>query len=1234
MIPLNAPELGRIASLLAEYDPKSTLALTAGLLTEPTLHANTIRIETLAHLAVAHCQGIRQPGPGAFRGWINRELGSTQFALLEDPVEDVFVGNVQTPEGNRRVFEGIWEFNDYFAQEVLDTLAGSGVPQECRGLLGPCYALLRISESVADRANLRRWHTEESVPQGAVKLPPRARMADRARCVTFTYKDLDALGLDCEVLAPFILREEDRQALGNEMTGESSLERRPIVDFGGELVLALPHAVSPAIRRFAISELAQMGCLSAFGKALAKRQAHEVQRECLAELRGTAEFLPSPRPDGRVPALHSWLLRHDVDKVLHVVLLHDQVDLLNREGLSSFMRYPENLREGLEKYLCQVSSHCQSLGGVAEGTTLLVMGGLGRGFSLGFRSVPDRWRLSILKLPDLLMLARELHGPILRYLKFIKQKEWAEERGVKFYDLNGDYNLYCYWRNQGYRLVPRDIPLDASSVLVTASNMVLPVRQELRTSVDPHVVIGPDGQFFPVMRLGRDALFRSMQNRPIYASLQHLYSGLLAGVVETPRGPSWLMVESGTAQSKGMLYDVWSGFISLYDKLVFEVEGLYPQSLTGPIEVHLDFTRVKIPTNFEQLNPDLAPGQPELSADLCRRAAHVGLPADFFAHFLQTDNVGERLLVRAIADGLVHLHENVTCGVDEAIVDRLVDNVISFPGARVVHLFPARHPVEVLLECVQNPVFVAQEDFAFAKLGLSEGCVRPGSGLKIESKDDCNEFLHKVVDKLWGRLRTVLRQLDRASVLRKVLGVYEAAIHDREHWHRTAQAVLCLYGPKEDVLSVAQEREASRASVSVAARTILEMAICECPEEAGRELSRNELDELLARAALLVEVATDSDAIYSGLIEPQIVLHPNGEYMLNRIFHKTVLLPFLAAYHHEEFELAARDYGRFYDQTRSAGLRAEDVFPSGFVPAFRTEFGLTPDEAVDGLGALMDLAVKLDEAVVETTLGSLKASLTASSRLSPEAADAFLRTFCIFHRPAWESPPPGFQSKDINPWRFRRRLSVTTRPILAFGQQDKDKVLFGVGGLRLGIAYVIERSAEGHLPQEFFASREMRQYAGKASNLKGHEFALWVADQFRQKGWEARTGVPVSELGGPSELGDVDVLAWTASQEVKLIECKRLQLARTVAEIAEVCRRFRGESKDELGRHVRRVNWIRQNPSSLRQVVGFVPDRARIDDRLVTNTHVPMTYLNDLPLRPEKIGPIGEKPEVSGTPAV
>ena len=172
MVQLNSPELEHLASLLKKYDLQSTVAQLAGLLTVPSLQANTIRIEILVHLAVVHCRGRRKPSLMQIGRWLNRQFDKTHITVLEEPVEDVFVTNVETPHGNRRIFEGIWNSNDYYVQTAIDVLIGSTTPQECQNLLVPAFALLKLSDFVAERVGLERWHVEPSTPRSNIRLAP------------------------------------------------------------------------------------------------------------------------------------------------------------------------------------------------------------------------------------------------------------------------------------------------------------------------------------------------------------------------------------------------------------------------------------------------------------------------------------------------------------------------------------------------------------------------------------------------------------------------------------------------------------------------------------------------------------------------------------------------------------------------------------------------------------------------------------------------------------------------------------------------------------------------------------------------------------------------------------------------------------------------------------------------------------------------------------------------------
>ena len=990
--------------------------------------------------------------------------------------------------------------------------------------------------------------------------------------------------------------------------------------------MALPHAVSPAIRTFILSELRRIGYLPAFSQALADYQAKEVEGEVFKKLKleNHVSSLRPPEFDEKTPPLHAWLLKYDINKYIHVVLLHDCLDLLEDYDLSGFMEYPQETMAGLNDYLCKTANYCMSLPDFDEGMTLLVMGGLGRGFALGFNEWPDQWHLSNIWMPNLLVVAHTPDQSVTSYLKCIKQRTWVEQEGIDIPNFNGDFNFFSYWRQSGFQLVPHDLPLHSGSVLFINNDFTLSLRREVRKHMDRHVLNTTDGMYVPVVRFLGNSYFQSVCDRPIYVSPLHLSSGIFAGTVETVRGPSWLVMSGERDDFPRFLSQIWEGFITLYDILVSEVESLYPNALGGPVQIKLDVDDVLIIEDFINPQLDTRGSEFDVTVQTKQRTAVVKLPPDFLRYFQQPENIGERIVLKSIAKGLICLHQDTNKDVDKDILESLVNKLISDPGMRVLHAFLIHDSIEQLqAKQTQDPIFVSQEDFAFSQLKLSEGCTPEVTVMKIDSKNECNKFLHKVVDKIWNQIRSQLKQLDRASVIREALRVHEAIIQDRDHWRRTAQAVQALYASEEDVIAISRGREADRVSTAISARTIIEMAICECPEAGGCQLSRWELDELLAKAMLLLGVAKDSDAVKNDLVTPRIDLHPNGEYTIDSEFQSAVIKPFLESYFSKEFERAVQEYSELYQNTSSNERKSPDqIFSPEFIYAFRAEFGLSLDEVAEGISKLVDLAVGYDSVIVETTLGDIKAQLTSSNSLSVDASEAFVRSFGIFHRPKWDKPPSGFTGKDIYPWRFKRRLSVTAKPLFVFGKQKNDKVLFGIGTLKQSILNLLGRIDEGHLPQEFFTSAEMKKYVGKVNDEKGHAFAQFVANKLCEKGWHTRNEVQMTELGTSAELGDVDVLAWKPSGEIQIIECKRLQVARTVAEIAEICHRFRGEAKDELDKHVKRVKWIRANATCLQRIVGFSPDLSNIDDRLVTNVDVPMTYLTSLPIEADKIGPL------------
>ncbi len=270
------------------------------------------------------------------------------------------------------------------------------------------------------------------------------------------------------------------------------------------------------------------------------------------------------------------------------------------------------------------------------------------------------------------------------------------------------------------------------------------------------------------------------------------------------------------------------------------------------------------------------------------------------------------------------------------------------------------------------------------------------------------------------------------------------------------------------------------------------------------------------------------------------------------------------------------------------------------------------DEARNIIGALEDKGIA-DHTAIFTIKQSEYLSLVCSDQVSGNAARRFLDQFSLAARPRWNMPPIGFNAKDIYPWRFGRRLSFVTRPILKVDDSDDPLLIIAPASLRNGFAYVFDGAYNGRLEQAFFHSKEMRNtWWGKAS--EGHTFNAEVAKELSEKGWQVRENVGMPELLNrkiEQDYGDVDVLAWrTDREEVLVVECKDLSLARNYSEIAALLSDYQGaESEgepDKLRRHLNRVEFLQDNCDQLQHFTGV--QGPRIVSCLVFSGVVPMQY--------------------------
>ncbi len=462
---------------------------------------------------------------------------------------------------------------------------------------------------------------------------------------------------------------------------------------------------------------------------------------------------------------------------------------------------------------------------------------------------------------------------------------------------------------------------------------------------------------------------------------------------------------------------------------------------------------------------------------------------------------------------------------------------------------------------------------------------------------------------IWKRLRVRLRDLDRYSVVERAVSNEYAISRDGATWRLTAQALLALYDDQTEIIDAANEREGERAMAALSGRVICEMAICVSPLNEGRIYSTADLDYVLANLSILLEWASQSDAFHYGLGSRDLIVEPNGTFTFDTSFRDTLHGPYIRSHGERGFRSAAADYGSAF------AVRSGDAKPlkADYEAAFVAEFGLAPTQLVQLTYDLADISIKEGKPFFRCrrsdVLGYLKKVGAADAE---HAYDAMT----LKPRGRWDEPKPeNAQQRDWYPWRFNRWLSLTRRPIMQLDLTADPAVLIAPA--------LVDRSAEffistynGRLPGELFDSTAMLAWIGKAADAEGHAFNKTVADAYKAFGFEARE-VNMTELGGRPEMGDVDAFASDPeSGVVYATECKRLLLARTVAEVGERLQEYtsiaaKGEDRTPIQKHLDRMTFLRSTLPAISKMTRIPTDKILLRSALVTDYLVPMQFSDE-----------------------
>jgi len=159
------------------------------------------------------------------------------------------------------------------------------------------------------------------------------------------------------------------------------------------------------------------------------------------------------------------------------------------------------------------------------------------------------------------------------------------------------------------------------------------------------------------------------------------------------------------------------------------------------------------------------------------------------------------------------------------------------------------------------------------------------------------------------------------------------------------------------------------------------------------------------------------------------------------------------------------------------------------------------------LDAIEDIGVESDNSIYDITQDDFS-NICKRATVSAKCVCVFFDSLSLIERRNWDTPPKNYHINDILPWKFRRRLSLISKPIVRLS----NKYIISPRLIRESFVYLVGNCYEGYFDKNFFSSALMKSWIGAITNKKGHEFNKKVAKEFESQGWKAFSDRELSAL--------------------------------------------------------------------------------------------------------------------------
>lgn len=1145
----------------------------------PENHSKIVRLEKIQHKIIENLHHNFTNKKIDFKNLKSILDKNYSYDMNEDPSESCFSENIMFFNGNNIVFPGIAHNCTETNQLILNSifLNQNNLPERCKKEIEEGIFLnLYIHNKIAEKLNIKRYEYIEDY-RGKIKFPNNINIDNCPNLLKISKKEIEKLirqnQLKYNILKDISI---DYKDVKRRSIDDSNLIRKPFIVFNNDYYLALPSAQMFSLNIFLHNKINEFNSLDEFKKTFFE----------VIKLEGD---LVLKKLGWKISNVYQKLVDFDADIW--------QFDT-NKFAIVLYVLQTTETKSTYNKLNDFVKAN--------KGDNHFIAMAITSNYYLEFPSTTSQQKLKNLDYQMMISLLDLKRISILWNLKsldiwnYLRAKERAEKRGLTIAPFFSILTYFTYYKKNECSFFNSD---DAKPDFISftfdmqGDKVIESLQKEDRHLVQYIEKTGGYG-YLPVNS------YDTIPHAPLYFA-DTVFNGEMKIVLEKYNFPIWITsYKSYDLETKSFIDAVAYWLNEFYPTLnpkLFNIPNI-------PINIELS---IELPNN---LNIDKVSKNNDVifdsSIDKTLNKIEIIIPSSIHNLIRQDNNYGEKILMGFILERLFDL---MKINFDINIKKDLVSNVLKqhMPLSMAKMIIAGTTLDDIKLDNTNLDSNVKRLNKADTSIVLEDMLQWTGKKVpeKINTKKEKIELCVNAINTLINKIKSTLSEFNAVELLKLVILRNETLLNDSAFKQLRAVTYYECFKTHTDAVNEYIEEDSKNIRTALAIRGLIEFIVAE-PGYGSKRPNNSDIDFLVALMDELTFLGTTKDLISFDLDNPEMGKLPSGRLGIKKDYFDKIMDFSSEIKKDEHYEYIEKYNNHLSEENRSE--EEIDKYYNKIGQTFEKEFGLNFFKIKALMYELAQFCLENESSYLVYNDDELINLLQQEFNLKSIEINSFLKHFTLNSRGNIGTPPKDYDYPEIYPWRFNRRLSFLSKPVIRI--KDENEVYKNI----LSARHLVS-SADNFITLFFNGSlkispemNEINSLLAQRNNIKGKEFrnevCNWLKINTNLEVVPYEFKIPVK--GNDKNFGDVDILAFDkVNKIIYSIECKNTKQAKIIYEFQRDAKNYINK---QLPKHFSRTEWLKNNLDFLSNRFKYDFSTFKINSLLISSYQLPIKLIQQV----------------------